>query len=339
MNSPNLPCTRIKDDNADLDEFDTEDFDSSVTDDRCHLNPEIVGNLNSVDPEVRHGAMLKVHRLLRKPPKTVSIDSVIDSEILNGVIQSLGFGDSNLCEEALAILVLATGTTEHAMAVVQAQAIPALVSTFPNVSMIAKEYTLLVLGNLALWSEGFRDQVVRRGGMKPPVAVLEQPTKHTAKVVDAAAWALSSYLRPNVTLMLTYGETRDIIPTLAQFIINNIDETSEAMGYAVKTLSLTSNYPKSIRGANAMENISTGLSRAGEMSKEILLEILYDMLEDERRSVYVEAVERFSGAGGIVQLVRISKEQNTNDPFSFITDLAKTILKRHYKGAYKSPRV
>ncbi|KIO25532.1 hypothetical protein M407DRAFT_25129 [Tulasnella calospora MUT 4182] len=208
---------------------------SYITDD-LHIVPEIVDGIHSADREVRLAATVKVRRLVQKLVD-MARQPVINSGLLETVVGMLSSSDLESSAEAAWILNnVACGTPEQAYAVVAAGAVPKLVALLPCESTDVILNALWALGNIGLQSQHLRDSVVREGGVKPVLDVLDTPEKHEPKVVDIAAWTLACYLDPIRKQKLGYEVTRHMIPALIKFIQNTTDETSEALKDVVESL-------------------------------------------------------------------------------------------------------
>ncbi|KAG9044595.1 hypothetical protein FS837_007882 [Tulasnella sp. UAMH 9824] len=208
---------------------------SYITND-MHIVPEIVHGIHSADREVRLMATVKLRRLMQKLTEVAS-QSVINSGLLEPVVEMLSTDDLELCKEASWILTgVGSGTSEQTTAVVAAGAIPKLVALFPCGSTEVLEGGLLNLGSIGADSYPLRDLVVQGGGVTPVLDILGAPERYESKVADSAAWALRCLLNSGRDQQLGYEVTRHMIPVLIKFILNTTDETLESFTEVLTSL-------------------------------------------------------------------------------------------------------
>ncbi|KAG8956066.1 hypothetical protein FRC00_005154 [Tulasnella sp. 408] len=196
---------------------------SYITDD-VHIVPEIVNGIRSVDCEVQLIATVKLRRLMHvQKLAEVARQLVIDSGLLEPVVEMLFSDDLELCAEAAWFLIgVTSGTWAQTRAVAAAGAIPnyKLVALFPHASTEVLENRLSNLGNIGGDSHHLRDLVVQEGRVKPVLDILGTPEKY----------------EPRVGQQLGYEVTRPMIPVLIKFIQNTTDETLESFRDVLKSL-------------------------------------------------------------------------------------------------------
>ncbi|KAG8924035.1 Importin alpha subunit (Karyopherin alpha subunit) (Serine-rich RNA polymerase I suppressor protein) [Tulasnella sp. 417] len=187
------------------------------------LAPGIVGGIHSSNLHLQLESVSKVAQLLRS--KTLSADillqAVVDSGLLPNVINMLSSPDAALGSEASSIILNITlGTSQQTSAAVSAGAIPKLVAASACEVEAVAHNALLALGNIAGDSEELRNTLLEKRAYRPALEILADPSKHSAKVVDASAWMMESCAAPGTLVKYQSILTciREAIPILCKFI-------------------------------------------------------------------------------------------------------------------------
>ncbi|KAG8962864.1 Importin alpha subunit (Karyopherin alpha subunit) (Serine-rich RNA polymerase I suppressor protein) [Tulasnella sp. 408] len=134
------------------------------------------------------------------------------------------------------LLEVTVSSSEEISAVAEEGAILKLVSLFSSEFDEAKEFALLLLGNISADSLPLRDAVVEAGGFTLFLEVLENPDGYTDTVVDAAAQALVFCTRHNPDGPFDEDLTHQMISALATFIESTENTPSQSLEDALMTL-------------------------------------------------------------------------------------------------------
>ncbi|KAG8897902.1 hypothetical protein FRC00_003629 [Tulasnella sp. 408] len=219
-------------------ESDRSDFDGySTTDPRSEkIYSKLFKAIHSTDRDFRLKATIKIRRLLASEGKE-SVQAVIDSGVLPTILDMLASDDPEFLSEATWILVnITAGSSEQTSQVVEAGALPKLISLFPTSSNSVKENILMTVGNIMGDSKHLRQGAIQGGGFELALDVLHAPEDHSAGCLESAAWAVAT------ALTLDCGDVPDdrlvakIILVLTTFIRNQGDDVSEPLTEAVRAL-------------------------------------------------------------------------------------------------------
>lgn len=107
----------------------------------------------------------------------------------------LSSDDPAFLSEATWILVnITAGSSEQTSQVVEAGALPKLISLFPTSTDTIKENILITVGNTMGDSKHLRQVAIREGGFELVLEVLRVPEDHSTGCVESAAWAVATAL-------------------------------------------------------------------------------------------------------------------------------------------------
>lgn len=161
------------------------------------IQPEIVADISSEDRWKRLVATVKLRRLLQRRPASDVVQPVIDSHLVQPIVDMLSDKELKFQSEAAWIVSnIASGTSAQTSTVVVAGAVPKVVAMFPCSDVRALDNALWALGNIGGDSVQFRNIVIAAGGVKVVLDVLAEPEKRSDKILDTAAWVMSCFLTP-----------------------------------------------------------------------------------------------------------------------------------------------
>ncbi|KAG9042848.1 hypothetical protein FS837_010307 [Tulasnella sp. UAMH 9824] len=240
-----------REDEAPEEELDDSDFDGySTTDPQVSglatlvasaLNSEKIYTklfkaIHSTDRSLQLKATIKIRRLLTSE-KEESVQPVLDLGVLPAILDMLSLDDPEFLSEATWILVnITAGSSEQTSRVVEAGALPRLISLFPTTTDAIKENILLIFGNTMGDSEYLRKVAIREGGFELALAVLRVPEDHSTGCVGTAAWTMANALRQDSGDFSDDRLVTEMILVLTTFIQNQGDDVSESLTEVVRAL-------------------------------------------------------------------------------------------------------
>lgn len=122
-----------------------------------------------------------------------SVQPVIDLGVLPAILDMLSSDDSEFLSEATWILVnITAGSSEQTSQVVEAGALPKLISLFPTSTDAIKENILMTVGNTMGDSKHLRQVAVREGGFELALDVLRVPEDYSRGCVESAVWVVAN---------------------------------------------------------------------------------------------------------------------------------------------------
>ncbi|KAG9042486.1 hypothetical protein FS837_010815 [Tulasnella sp. UAMH 9824] len=196
------------------------------------IAPEIAEALRSNNRNARLETATKL-RELADDQEAVGIQQIHDAGLFQTIIELLTSDDVELVDQVLELVVAITiGTTEQAFALVLAGVGPKLVYLASSTkSDDLRDSALIALGNIGGDSQHLRDTLCREGGLKPPLDVLDSPSKYPESTVHWAAHSIRNYPDPAQEL---YRSRRRKV--LSKYIINEQDETAESLEASLLSL-------------------------------------------------------------------------------------------------------
>lgn len=197
--------------------------------------PEIIAGIQSGVPDTIYNATKKCRMLLskeRNPP----IQEVIDAGLVQVFVQMLACDDaSNLqFEAAWALTNIASGQSEQTMAVVQQNAVPALIRLLSSPNMELREQSVWALGNIAGDCPQLRDYVISNGVLQPLIDFL-MTADAKISMLRNGTWTLSNMCRgknpaPN------FESVKVVIPTMARLLHHHDEEVMTDAAWALSYL-------------------------------------------------------------------------------------------------------
>ncbi|KAG8924149.1 hypothetical protein FRC01_011879 [Tulasnella sp. 417] len=210
-------------------------LESSSTEDL--IAPETVEGLRSDDRNARLEAATKL-RELADDWEAVGIRQIYDSGLFQTIVDILASDDVDLLDQVLQLVIAITiGTTEQAFALVFAGVVPKLVGLASSTnSDDLRDSALVALANIGGDYQLLREQLIREGGLKPPLDVLASPSNYPESTVYWAAHAIRNYTDPVGGPVSGNAGTKQMIPVLSKYVLYQQDDTAEALEACLESL-------------------------------------------------------------------------------------------------------
>ncbi|KAI3968641.1 hypothetical protein MKX01_028791 [Papaver californicum] len=164
------------------------------------------------------------------------IDEVVRAGVVPRFVEFLARHDMPQLqfEAAWALTNVASGTSEHALTLINHGAVPVLVKILSSGSADVCEQAVWALGNVAGDSVSCRDFVLSHDPLLPLLSQFEKPSKQS--MLRTATWALSNLCRGEPAV--PFQQVKLVLPAL-QNLIHSTDE--EVLTSACQALSYISN--------------------------------------------------------------------------------------------------
>jgi importin subunit alpha-1 len=200
--------------------------------------PAMVQGVFSDDPAAQLNATTQFRKLLsieRNPP----IEEVISQNVIPRFVEFLTRADSPQLqfEAAWALTNVASGTSEHTRAVIDAGAVPIFVHLLTCPIDDVREQAVWALGNIAGDSPRCRDLVLSHGALLPLMEQLRDSSK--ISMLRNATWTLSNFCRGKP--QPEFNEVKKALPALARLVHSNDEEVLTDACWALSYLSDGSN--------------------------------------------------------------------------------------------------
>ena len=196
--------------------------------------PDMYGGLMSSDPDEQARAC-KEYRKLLSIERTPPIAEVVKQGVVPQMVTFLD-RDSHpdlQFEAAWCLTNVASGTTTHTQAVIQAGAVPKFIRLLSSPNENVREQAVWALGNIAGDSSETRDLVLELNAMEPLLNLLTTNSK--LSLLRNATWTLSNFCRgkpqPNWDIV------QKSIPSLAHLINFDDDDVVTDVCWALSYLS------------------------------------------------------------------------------------------------------
>lgn len=222
----------------------------------------LISGVNSDDPNVQFEATTQFRKLLsieRNPP----IQQVIDAGIVPRLVQFLA-NDQHATlqfESAWALTNIASGTSAHTKAVIDAGAVPIMIYLLGSPHEDVKEQAVWALGNIAGDSPECRNFVLSQGVLNPLMELCQRPDAKTS-LLRNATWTMSNLFRGKP--QPPFDMVRPALPVLAHLLGSSDDEVITDTCWALSYLS---------DDTNADNERIQAVIRAGVVRR--LVELLY----------------------------------------------------------------
>eukprot|EP00179_Madagascaria_erythrocladioides_P001573 CAMPEP_0198318622 /NCGR_PEP_ID=MMETSP1450-20131203/7911_1 /TAXON_ID=753684 ORGANISM="Madagascaria erythrocladiodes, Strain CCMP3234" /NCGR_SAMPLE_ID=MMETSP1450 /ASSEMBLY_ACC=CAM_ASM_001115 /LENGTH=593 /DNA_ID=CAMNT_0044021941 /DNA_START=42 /DNA_END=1824 /DNA_ORIENTATION=- len=183
--------------------------------------PELcAGLMSGSDPDHCLRCTTDIRKMLsieRNPP----IDSVVQQNVVPRLVELLSATEyPNLqFEAAWALTNIASGTSQHTAAVIEAGAVPIFVRLLSSQTEDVREQAVWALGNIAGDSTACRDLVLRHDALRHVLLLLITPSRNSLK--RNATWTLSNLCRGKPAP--EFSQLKDAIPVLVS-LLDNSDE-------------------------------------------------------------------------------------------------------------------
>jgi importin subunit alpha-1 len=209
-------------------------FVDSTIAERLKELPQLIVDISSNDISRQIEATSKVRKLLsieKSPP----IQEVIDANLVPKLVEFLKYNDQPQLqfEAAWALTNVASGTSEQTRTVLEANAVPHLVSLLSSAHDDVREQAVWALGNIAGDSPAYRDFVLSHGVMEPLLHNLVESNK--LSMLRNATWTLSNLCRGKP--QPPWEIVSKALPTLARLIYSTDEEVLTDACWALSYLS------------------------------------------------------------------------------------------------------